>query len=184
MDSDLVRKTNQTEKKLSDVQRRIDRLLDSDQIDAALKLRDEYQAAKHRSNRLRAQIKAESGGDLWEATAQALTGNVVIVKWDRTKTGGIGEAADQMPPVITIDPYITSKETELDTFLHEIGHIVDYSKNDSRKNTSEERELQARAKARAWRDWADKHCMQYDRIGRSGLEIRLRALIFGYPIID
>jgi hypothetical protein len=102
----------------------------------------------------------------------------VVVRWDR-KIATFGQASNEIPPVITLN--ITMAENSpgslLHVFLHECGHLVDFSERDPKLVSKESREERANEWAEIWSFYADRNCMKYDLTGRSGLEIRLLAFI-------
>jgi hypothetical protein len=182
MSNDLINQAFEAEGELIRCRDRIEILIDSDQVKAARKLQEEYNQKRATANNLLAAAKAKAGGNLWESVAQVLTGGPVVVKWERTQGGSCGDAENCTPPVITIDPFM-SNEASYSVFLHECGHAKSYCEQASRKNTKEDRELAARAKAKAWGQWADNHALDYEFEGKNGLHRRLLALL-NYPILD
>lgn len=178
--TDLHNQAGQALRELQEARSRAEKLIKLGNTAQAQNLAPTIDAARRRWVRACARIEAQEGGDLWQAAARVITGELVALRWESTGTQALGRAENSTPPVIVLDPDVAEPSTIYSVFLHEVGHLVDYQKRDPKATTKESREARADELGGNLGDWADRHCMAYDQIGRSGVQIRLLALL-DYP---
>lgn len=132
--------------------------------------------------RARAMVINAKPGDLWELAAQALTRQPVKIYWQRTQTGALANAIKEGsdPAYIEIDDNTVDVEAIYKVFLHEVGHVLDYTRRDPTTTTEADREEMADFYAANFGRWAKNNGHKYAANDRSNLECLLRALI-DYP---